>query len=220
MGPIGVGAHLAKLLPRHPVVAVGGADGIGPVSAAPWGSASILLISWAYIALMGPEGLKRATEVAILNANYVAARLHEHFPVFYRGKRGRVAHECILDTRAVKRTGGIEVDDIAKRLVDYGFHAPTMSFPIAGTLMVEPTESEPKAELDRFCDALIAIRGEYPRGRRGADVAGRQSTQECASHRPSRDGDRVGASLLTRAGRLPDRSHPSAQVLARCRPHQ
>jgi glycine dehydrogenase len=160
MGPIGVGAHLAKLLPRHPVIAVGGADGIGPVSAAPWGSASILLISWAYIALMGPEGLKRATEVAILNANYVAARLHEHFPVFYRGKRGRVAHECILDTRAVKRTGGIEVDDIAKRLVDYGFHAPTMSFPIAGTLMVEPTESEPKAELDRFCDALIAIRGE------------------------------------------------------------
>jgi glycine dehydrogenase len=160
MGPIGVGAHLAKLLPRHPVVAVGGQDGIGPVSAAPWGSASILLISWAYIALMGPEGLKRATEVAILSANYVATRLHPHFPVFYRGKRGRVAHECILDTRAVKRTGGIEVDDIAKRLVDYGFHAPTMSFPIAGTLMVEPTESEPKAELDRFCDALAAIRDE------------------------------------------------------------
>jgi glycine dehydrogenase len=109
---------------------------------------------------MGPDGLKRATEIAILNANYVAARLHPHFPVFYRGKRGRVAHECILDTRAVKRTGGIEVDDIAKRLVDYGFHAPTMSFPIAGTLMVEPTESEPRAELDRFCDALIAIRDE------------------------------------------------------------
>jgi glycine dehydrogenase len=160
MGPIGVAAHLAKLLPQHPVVPVGGQDGIGPVSAAPWGSASILLISWAYIALMGPDGLKRATEVAILNANYIAARLHPHFPVFYRGKRGRVAHECILDTRAVKRTGGIEVDDIAKRLVDYGFHAPTMSFPIAGTLMVEPTESEPKAELDRFCDALIAIRDE------------------------------------------------------------
>jgi glycine dehydrogenase len=160
MGPIGVAAHLARLLPRHPVIPVGGQDGIGPVSAAPWGSASILLISWAYIALMGPDGLKRATEIAILNANYVAARLHPHFPVFYRGKRGRVAHECILDTRAVKRTGGIDVDDIAKRLVDYGFHAPTMSFPIAGTLMVEPTESEPKAELDRFCDALIAIRNE------------------------------------------------------------
>ncbi len=160
MGPIGVGAHLAKFLPRHPVIAVGGESGIGPITAAPWGSASILLISWAYIALMGPAGLKRATEIAILSANYIAARLHPHFPVFYRGKRGRVAHECILDTRAVKRTGGIEVDDIAKRLVDYGFHAPTMSFPIAGTLMVEPTESEPKAELDRFCDALIAIRDE------------------------------------------------------------
>jgi glycine dehydrogenase len=172
MGPIGVGAHLARFLPRHPMVAVGGQDGIGPVTAAPWGSASILLISWAYIALMGPDGLRRATEIAILNANYVAARLHAAFPVFYRGKRGRVAHECILDTRAVKRTAGVEVDDIAKRLVDYGFHAPTMSFPIAGTLMVEPTESEPKTELDRFCDALVAIRheiraieeGRLPRG--------------------------------------------------------
>jgi glycine dehydrogenase len=160
MGPIGVAAHLAKLLPRHPLVAVGGSEGIGPVSAAPWGSASILLISWAYIALMGPEGLKRASEIAILSANYVASRAHPHFPVFYRGKRGRVAHECILDTRTVKRTSGVDVDDIAKRLVDYGFHAPTMSFPIAGTLMVEPTESEPRAELDRFCDALAAIREE------------------------------------------------------------
>jgi glycine dehydrogenase len=119
-----------------------------------------LLISWAYIAMMGPAGLKRATEVAILSANYVAERLHPHFPVFYRGKRGRVAHECILDTRGVKKTAGVEVDDVAKRLMDYGFHAPTMSFPIAGTLMVEPTESEPKAELDRFCDAVIAIRAE------------------------------------------------------------
>jgi glycine dehydrogenase len=109
---------------------------------------------------MGPEGLKRATEVAILSANYVAERLHPHFPVFYRGKRGRVAHECILDTRGVKKTAGVEVEDVAKRLMDYGFHAPTMSFPIAGTLMVEPTESEPKAELDRFCDAMIAIRVE------------------------------------------------------------
>ena len=142
MGPIGVAPHLAKFLPRHPVVPVGGEQGIGAVSAAPWGSASILLISWAYIAMMGPDGLKRASELAILNANYVAERLHPHFPVFFRGKRGRVAHECILDTRGVKRTAGIEVDDIAKRLMDYGFHAPTMSFPIAGTLMVEPTESE------------------------------------------------------------------------------
>jgi len=160
MGPIGVAQHLAKFLPRHAVVAVGGEQGVGAVSAAPWGSASILLISWAYIAMMGAAGLKRASEVAILNANYVADRLHPHFPVFYRGKRGRVAHECILDTRGVKRTAGIEVDDIAKRLMDYGFHSPTMSFPIAGTLMVEPTESEDQAELDRFCDAMIAIRAE------------------------------------------------------------
>ncbi len=160
MGPIGVAQHLAKFLPGHPVIGVGGEETIGPVSAAPWGSASILLISWAYIAMMGPDGLKRASEVAILSANYVAERLHPHFPVFYRGKRGRVAHECILDTRGVKRTAGIEVDDVAKRLMDFGFHAPTMSFPIAGTLMVEPTESEPKAELDRFCDAMIGIREE------------------------------------------------------------
>ncbi|HEY8041957.1 MAG TPA: aminomethyl-transferring glycine dehydrogenase [Polyangiaceae bacterium] len=160
MGPIGAAQHLARFLPRHPVVPVGGEQGIGPVSAAPWGSASILLISWAYIAMMGPDGLKRASEMAILNANYVADRLHPHFPVFYRGKRGRVAHECILDTRGAKRTAGIEVDDIAKRLMDYGFHAPTMSFPIAGTLMVEPTESEDKGELDRFCEAMISIRAE------------------------------------------------------------
>ena len=160
MGPIGVAQHLARFLPRHPVIPVGGEQGIGAISAAPWGSASILLISWAYIAMMGPDGLKRASEVAILSANYVADRLHPHFPVFFRGKRGRVAHECILDTRGVKRTAGIEVDDIAKRLMDYGFHAPTMSFPIAGTLMVEPTESESKGELDRFCEAMIGIREE------------------------------------------------------------
>jgi glycine dehydrogenase len=160
MGPIGVAQHLARFLPRHPVVPVGGEQGVGPISAAPWGSASILLISWAYITMMGHAGLKRASEVAILNANYVADRLHPSFPVFYRGKRGRVAHECILDTRGVKRTAGIEVEDIAKRLMDYGFHAPTMSFPIAGTLMVEPTESESKGELDRFCEAMIAIRAE------------------------------------------------------------
>jgi glycine dehydrogenase len=168
MGPIGVAAHLAKFLPRHAVVPVGGEQGIGAVSAAPWGSASILLISWAYIAMMGAEGLKRASQIAILNANYVADRLHAHFPVFFRGKRGRVAHECILDTRGVKRTAGIEVDDIAKRLVDYGFHAPTMSFPIAGTLMVEPTESEAKGELDRFCEAMIGIRGEIRAVEEGA----------------------------------------------------
>jgi glycine dehydrogenase len=135
-------------------------DAIGAVAAAPWGSASILLISWAYIAMMGADGLKRATEVAILNANYIADRLEPHYPVFYRGKQKRIAHECILDMRHFKRTCGIEVDDIAKRLMDFGFHAPTMSFPIPSTMMVEPTESESLAELDRFCAAMIAIRDE------------------------------------------------------------
>ena len=166
MGPIGVASHLAPFLPRHPASslerALRGADerAVGPVSAAPWGSASILVISWAYIKMMGAEGLTQATKMAILNANYIASRLGEHFPVVYRGERGRVAHECILDVRPFKKSAGIDVDDVAKRLMDYGFHAPTMSFPIAGTLMVEPTESESKAELDRFCDAMIAIREE------------------------------------------------------------
>jgi len=160
MGPISVAAHLAPFLPRHPVVATGGDRAIGAVSAAPWGSASILLISWTYIRLMGAEGLKRATQVAILNANYIAKRLEPHYPVVYKGARGRVAHECIVDARPLKKVAGIEVDDVAKRLMDYGFHAPTMSFPIPGTLMIEPTESESKAELDRFCDAMIAIREE------------------------------------------------------------
>src|SRR4051794_4695485 len=162
MGPIGVAAHLAKYLPSKPVLDGEEARGaaVGPVSAAPWGSASILLISWAYIQMMGGAGLTDATKVAILNANYVAHRLGKHFPVVYRGKKGRVAHECILDVRPFKKSAGIEVDDVAKRLMDYGFHAPTMSFPIAGTLMVEPTESESLDELDRFCDAMIAIREE------------------------------------------------------------
>jgi glycine dehydrogenase len=160
MGPICVASHLAPLLPGHPAARMGGPQAIGPVSAAPWGSASILIISYAYIRMMGAEGLQRATEVAILNANYIAARLSEHFPVLYRGARGRVAHECILDLRGLKRSAGIEVDDVAKRLIDYGFHAPTVSFPVAGTLMVEPTESESLAELDRFCEAMICIRRE------------------------------------------------------------
>ncbi len=159
MGPIGVAAHLAPYLPRLPFFENEG-KAVGPVSAAPWGSASILLISWAYIQMMGGDGLTHATECAILNANYIATRLSPHFPVVYRGKKGRVAHECILDVRGFKKTAGIEVDDIAKRLMDYGFHAPTMSFPIPGTLMVEPTESEALVELDRFCDAMIAIREE------------------------------------------------------------
>lgn len=160
MGPIGVAKHLVPYLPQLPVLGGGGKDAVGAVSAAPWGSASILLISWAYIHMMGAEGLTEATKVAILNANYIAARLSPHFDVVYRGKQGRVAHECILDMRGFKKSAGIEVDDIAKRLMDYGFHAPTMSFPIPGTLMIEPTESESKAELDRFCDAMISIREE------------------------------------------------------------
>jgi glycine dehydrogenase len=161
MGPISVAKHLAPFLPSHPLVETGGGKtGIGPVSAAPWGSASILLISWTYIRMMGGEGLKRATQVAILSANYVAKRLEDHYPVVYKGAQGRVAHECIVDTRHLKKLAGIEVDDIAKRLMDYGFHAPTMSFPVAGTLMIEPTESESREELDRFCDALVAIREE------------------------------------------------------------
>ncbi|OLC79383.1 MAG: glycine dehydrogenase (aminomethyl-transferring), partial [Deltaproteobacteria bacterium 13_1_40CM_4_68_19] len=160
MGPICVARHLVPYLPGHPVVRTGGEKAIGPVSAAPWGSASILLISWAYIKMMGAQGLTQATKVAILTANYVARRLDEHFPVLYKGKNGFVAHECIVDLRKVKRDAGIEVDDVAKRLMDYGFHAPTTSFPVIGTLMIEPTESEPKAELDRFCEAMIGIRRE------------------------------------------------------------
>jgi glycine dehydrogenase len=159
MGPIAVAKHLVPYLPGHPLAAQG-AQPVGPVSAAPWGSASILPISFAYIAMMGEPGLRRATEVAILGANYIAKRLAPHFPVLYTGQNGRVAHELILDCRGFKKTAGVEVEDIAKRLMDYGFHAPTMSFPVPGTLMVEPTESESKAELDRFCEAMIAIRNE------------------------------------------------------------
>jgi len=161
VGPIGVAAHLAPHLPNHPLVAEAGpATGFGPVSAAPFGSAAILPISYAYIRMMGGEGLTRATEVAILNANYMAARLRDHFPILYRGGQGMVAHECILDCRGFQQGGGVMVEDIAKRLQDYGFHAPTMSWPVSGTLMVEPTESETKAELDRFVDAMISIRAE------------------------------------------------------------
>jgi glycine dehydrogenase len=160
MGPICVARHLVPYLPGHPVVRTGGEKATGPVSSAPWGSASILLISWAYIKMMGAQGLTHATKVAILNANYVARRLDEHFPVLYKGRNGFVAHECIVDLRKVKRDAGVDVDDVAKRLMDYGFHAPTTSFPVIGTLMIEPTESEPKAELDRFCEAMIGIRRE------------------------------------------------------------
>ncbi len=167
MGPIGVKAHLAPFLPGH-ITLDGGSAPVGAVSAAPFGSASILPISYAYILMMGGPGLQRATEIAILNANYIAARLDEHFPVLYKNHNGRVAHECIIDPRALKDSAGVTVDDIAKRLIDYGFHAPTMSFPVAGTLMIEPTESEAKVELDRFCDAMIAIRKEIAAVEAGA----------------------------------------------------
>jgi glycine dehydrogenase len=160
MGPIGVAAHLAPYLPGHPVIPTGGEANAGTVSAAPWGSPSILPISWAYIRMMGPDGLTEATRIAIVNANYVARRLRDHYPILYSGHEGLIAHECIVDCRPFKQTAGIEVEDVAKRLIDYGFHPPTVSFPVAGTLMIEPTESESLEELDRFCDALIAIREE------------------------------------------------------------
>ncbi|HEX5187980.1 MAG TPA: aminomethyl-transferring glycine dehydrogenase subunit GcvPB, partial [Streptosporangiaceae bacterium] len=187
VGPVAVREHLAPFLPRHPVLAAGGFGGpsprasggvavaadvhiedehipsrlrTGPVAAAPYGSAGILPISWAYLTMMGADGLRRATQVAILNANYIARRLDDFFPVLYTGQGGLVAHECILDLRHITAQTGITAEDVAKRLIDYGFHAPTMSFPVAGTLMVEPTESENLAELDRFCDAMIAIAGE------------------------------------------------------------
>jgi glycine dehydrogenase len=160
MGPIAVAAHLAPYLPGHVVVTTGGARAIHAVSAAPWGSAAILLISYGYITMLGGRGMTDATRYAILNANYIKVRLEPHYPVLYTRANGRVAHEMIFDLRPLKQASGVDETDVAKRLMDYGFHAPTVSFPVPGTLMVEPTESEPKAELDRFCDALIAIRAE------------------------------------------------------------
>jgi glycine dehydrogenase len=182
VGPVAVREHLAPFLPRHPMLGASGGAGdlavagtsvtadeadsvpaelrTGPVAAAPYGSAGILPISWAYVTMMGADGLRKATQIAILNANYIARRLDAYFPVLYSGEGGLVAHECILDLRHITAQTGITAEDVAKRLIDYGFHAPTMSFPVAGTLMVEPTESENLAEIDRFCDAMIAIAGE------------------------------------------------------------
>jgi glycine dehydrogenase len=157
MGPIGVAEHLVEFLPGHPVVNLGGENPIGAVAAAPWGSASILPISWVYISLMGANGLSESTKIAILNANYIAHRLNSFFPVLYKGKGGFIAHECIIDLRQFK---SVSVEDVAKRLMDYGFHAPTISFPVPGTMMIEPTESESKEELDRFCEAMISIHAE------------------------------------------------------------
>ncbi len=174
IGPVAVRAHLAPFLPNHPLAAgAGPATGPGPVSGAPWGSAGILTIPWAYIRLMGAAGLMHATQVAVLSANYIARRLQDHYPVLFTGRGGLVAHECVLDLRAITKQAGLTVDDVAKRLIDYGFHAPTMSFPVPGTLMVEPTESENLAEIDRFCEAMIAIRGEIE-----AVVAGTWSRED------------------------------------------
>ncbi|MDN5766012.1 MAG: aminomethyl-transferring glycine dehydrogenase [Humibacillus sp.] len=182
VGPVGVRAHLAPHLPNHPLAPEAGpATGVGPVSGAPFGSASILPISWAYVRLMGGAGLTYATQMAVLGANYIAARLRQHYPVLYSGRDDLVAHECILDLRAITAETGVTVDDVAKRLVDYGFHAPTMSFPVAGTLMVEPTESENRYELDRFCDAMIAIRDEIEAVHKG-DVEVGQSMLRHAPH--------------------------------------
>ena len=164
MGPIGVKSHLVPYLANHPLVEIDGPKaGNGAVSAAPWGSCGILPISWMYVAMMGGQGLLKATQVAILSANYIAAKLAPHFPILYTGREGMVAHECIIDMRPLKQSSGISEEDVAKRLMDFGFHAPTMSFPVAGTLMIEPTESESKQELDRFIDAMIQIRQEISR---------------------------------------------------------
>ncbi|MGH9117436.1 MAG: aminomethyl-transferring glycine dehydrogenase [Acidimicrobiales bacterium] len=164
VGPVAVAAHLAPFLPNHPLLAGAGPDtGVGPISAAPFGSALVLPISWAYVRMMGAAGLRRATQVAILSANYIARRLGPHYPVLYTGRHDLVAHECIIDLRPIQKESGVTNEDVAKRLIDYGFHAPTMSFPVAGTLMIEPTESEDLAEIDRFCDAMIAIRAEIGR---------------------------------------------------------
>jgi glycine dehydrogenase len=160
MGPIACAEHLIPFLPEHPVVKLGHEHGIPAVSSAPWGSADILVISYAYIKMMGTKALTKASEVAILNANYIKARLEEYFKVLYTGTKGRVAHELIFDMRNFKNSAKIEVEDIAKRMMDYGYHAPTVSFPVAGTLMVEPTESESKSELDKFCEVMISIREE------------------------------------------------------------
>lgn len=172
MGPIGVGEHLVPFLPDHPVVSCNnnGSSPLGTVSAAPWGSPLILPISWAYMRLLGTHGMKRSTQVAILNANYIAHRLDPHYPVVYRGSKGYVAHECIINIMPIKEACGVTVEDIAKRLIDYGYHAPTMSWPVAESMMIEPTESESLAEIDRFCDAMISIRAEIAEIESGAQA--------------------------------------------------
>ena len=216
VGPIGVAKHLVPFLPalsqiRNPKSEI--RNGVGPVAAAPYGSASILTITWMYIRMMGADGLKRASEIAILNANYIAKRLDPHFPVLFKGKRGLVAHECIVDLRQWK-SAGIEVEDVAKRLMDYGFHAPTISFPVAGTMMIEPTESEPKHELDRFCDAMISIRAEIEAVANGKQDRQNNLAQERAAHDATNRVGQMGPPLLAGASRVSRAVDARAQVLA------
>ena len=215
VGPVGVREHLAPYLPTHGMhPEADKRSGIGPISAAPYGSAGILPISWAYVRMMGAEGLTQATAVAVLAANYVAERLQDHFPVLYRGHNDRVAHECILDLRGLTKASGVTVDDVAKRLIDYGFHAPTMSFPVAGTLMVEPTESEDLAELDRFCEAMIAIRGEIDKVEAGGVDRRGLAAARCTAHRRVSAGRRRRSaptrprSRCSRPGPDPDKYWP------------
>ena len=214
VGPVAVRAHLAAV-PARP------AAWSGPVGGRrPFGSAGILPISWAYIAMMGGDGLREATQAAILTANYVARRLTAHFPVLYTGRGGLVAHECILDLRPITARTGVTAEDVAKRLIDYGFHAPTMSFPVAGTLMVEPTESEDLAELDRFCDAMIAIRAEIDRVAAGDVRRRRQPAAQRPAHGQHADQRRLEALLRPRGGGLPAGHQPPVQVLAAGAPHR
>ena len=219
MGPIGVASHLAPFLPGHPFARVGGSEAIPPVSAAPWGSASILLISYGYIRMLGGQGVTDATRFAILNANYIKSRLEGHYDVLYTRANGRVAHEMIFDLRAFKAKG-VEEGDVAKRLMDYGFHAPTVSFPVPGTLMIEPTESESKAELDRFCEALIAIRAEIEEVVTGRADA-KDNVLKHAPHTAAAVTRRsMVAHLLAREGGVSVALGQGEQVLAERRAHR
>jgi glycine dehydrogenase len=217
MGPICVAQHLAPFLPTHPLITTGGKQGIGPISAAPWGSASILAIPWIYIRLMGPDGLTEATKYAILNANYIAKRLEKYFPVLFKGHGDLVAHECILDLRQFKN---VTVEDVAKRLMDYGFHAPTISWPVAGTMMVEPTESESKAELDRFCDAMIAIHAEITAIENGQADKQNNLLKNAPHTAEVVTADEWTHPLLTPAGGLPGEVVARSQILAARRSHR
>jgi glycine dehydrogenase len=212
VGPVAVKSHLAPFLPNHPMRDdAGPSTGVGPISAAPFGSAGILAIAWMYVTMMGGSGLTHATKVAIANANYMATRLDPHFPVLYTGDHGRVAHECIIDLRPITKATGVTVDDVAKRLMDHGFHAPTMSFPVAGTLMIEPTESESLAELDRFCDAMIAIKAEIDAVAAGA-IAVDESPLRFAPHTAADvAGDNWARSYSRQAGAFPVGVNPACK---------